>query len=521
MTDSDESANLPLQSSPEDEVPILELRNITKSFGAGQVLKGVDLVLQRGEVLGLVGENGAGKSTLLKIVSGVYIKDSGEMRFNGAPVELRDVAHSQQLGISVIYQELSLMPDLSAAENIFINRELTYAGTGFAAPLDLKVMREKTRQVLLDDLNTNIEPDKLVRDMTLLEQQMVEIARSIYSDAQVIIMDEPTASLGSEERDQLFRIIRRLKDRAHSIIFVSHHLDEVMLVCDRIMVLRDGNKVADGVIKDFTVDRIIREMIGKSVLAQYPKSDVTIGEPIFSVDRLTMKGVFHDISFDLHEGEILGIVGLEGCGKSEVLRSIFGCLAYDSGRITMRGRKLRIRNMSDAVKARVAFVPADRKTEGLFLNRDVVWNTTIASLGRFERYGTLSQRREREATLAYIDQLRIKADAVGQTLSTVSGGNQQKVLFSRWMMMDPDIFLLEEPTRGIDVNAKTEVYSAIGTCARNRKGVVVVSSEEEEVLGICDRIIVMRRGGIRAILDAKKTNAAEIKAYSVGGGDGK
>ena len=519
MTDRDQSNSPLVQFSHEEVAPILELRNITKSFAAGQVLKGVDLILKRGEVLGLVGENGAGKSTLLKIVSGVYQKDGGEMRFNGTPVELRDVAHSQQLGISVIYQELSLMPDLSAAENVFINRELTRTGASLAAALDLKAMREKTRRVLRDDLNTIIDPDKLVCDMTLVEQQMVEIARSIYSDAQVIIMDEPTASLGSEERDQLFRIIQRLKSRAHSIIFVSHHLDEVMRVCDRIMVLRDGSKIADGVVKDFTIDRIIREMIGKSVKAQYPKTEVTIGEPIFSVEGLTKEGSYEGISFVLHEGEILGIVGLEGCGKNEVLRSIFGCVSYDRGKIMSHGKTLKIRNMNDAVKARIAFVPANRKTEGLFLNRDVVWNTTIASLSRFQRFGALSPRLQRNATIEYIEQLRIKANAESQEVSTVSGGNQQKVLFSRWMMTDPDVFLLEEPTRGIDVNAKTEVYAAIGSCARGRKGVVVVSSEEEEVLGICDRIIVMRRGTIRAILDAKKTSAAEIKAYSVGGGE--
>ncbi len=503
----------------EDQDPVLELRNISKSFGAGQVLKGVDLWLRRGEVLGLVGENGAGKSTLIKIICGVHRKDSGEVYFNGTPTEIRDVAHSQQLGISAIYQELSLMPDLTAAENVFINRELTSVGKGMAAVLDLKVMRKRTREILQEDLHIDIDPNKLVTDMTLVQKQMVEIARSIYADAQVIIMDEPTAALGGEEREQLFRLIQRLKDRGHSLIFVSHHLDEVMRNCDRIMVLRDGSKVADGKIENFTIERIIREMVGKSLKAQYPKTEVEIGESIFSVEKLSKKKAYEDISFELREGEIIGIVGLEGCGKNELIRSIFGRLPYDSGAIVARGKKLEIRSMKDAMKMKFAFVPADRKVEGLFLNRDVLWNATIASLDRFVRYGTLAPRRERSATKAYIEQLDIKAELEGQPVSTVSGGNQQKIMLSRWMMMEPDVFLLEEPTRGIDVNAKTEVYAAIGECVKDKKGVIIVSSEEEEVLGICDRIIVMRNGRIRAVLDAKKTDMAEIKAYSVSGGD--
>ena len=502
-----------------DDGSALELRDITKSFGAGQVLKSVSLELRRGEVLGLVGENGAGKSTLIKIICGVHSKDSGEIYFNGTRIEIRDVTHSQQLGISVIYQELSLMPDLSAAENVFINRELTSVGKGLAATLNMNEMRRKTREILQNDLHIDIDTDKLVRDMTLVQKQMVEIARSIYADAQVIIMDEPTAALGAEEREQLFRMIQRLKDRGHSLIFVSHHLDEVMRTCDRIMVLRDGKKVADDAKENFTIERIIQEMVGKSLGAQYPKIDVEIGEPIFSVEKLGRKNAFEDISFELREGEILGIVGLEGCGKNEVVRSIFGCIPHDSGAIVARGKTLKIRSTKDAMKMKIAFVPADRKVEGLFSNRDVVWNTTIASLDRFVHHGTLAPRQERNATKAYIDQLDIKAEPQGQPISTVSGGNQQKVLLSRWMMMDPEIFLLEEPTRGIDVNAKTEVYAAIGECVKNRKGVIVVSSEEEEVLGICDRIIVMRAGRIRAVLDSKKTNTAELKAFSVSGGD--
>jgi ribose transport system ATP-binding protein len=498
-----------------DNRPILELRHITKTFGSGKVLDGVDLTLNKGQVLGFVGENGAGKSTLIKIISGIYGKDSGEILYNGEKTEMRDVAFSQRLGISVIYQELSLMPDLSAAQNLFINREINTTGKGLLAPLHSKKMRLEAQRILHDDLHVEIDPDMPVKDMTLAQKQIVEIARSIYADAQIIIMDEPTSALGREEREQLFAVIHRVKSKGHSVIFISHHLDEVIRVSDRIVILRDGKKVADDTTEHFTVEMIIEKMVGQSLHAQYPKASVEVGKPILSLSKLTKKGVFDDISFSLQEGEILGFVGLEGCGKNEVVRALFGCLPYESGDIVVHGKSLKLKSMKDAMRNKIAFVPAERKVEGLFLNRDLVWNMTIASLDKFTRRGILAARSEKEATASYIAQLRIKAQSPRQAISTLSGGNQQKVMLSRWMMMDPDIFLLEEPTRGIDVKAKMEVYETIGECVKKGKGVIVVSSEEEEVIGICDRIIVMRGGKIQAVLDAKSTSTSEIKAYSV------
>ena len=491
------------------------MRNITKSFGPVQVLKGIDLTLNRGEVLGFIGENGAGKSTMIKIICGVHRKDSGEIFFNGTKTEIENVAHSQQLGISAIYQELSLMPDLNAAQNIFINRELNKKGSHLFAPLDAAEMQAKAERILKDELQIDIPVDKPLKYLTLAQKQMVEIARTIYADAQIIIMDEPTSALGAAEREQLFKVIRGLKEKGRSVIFISHHLDEIMQVCDRISVLRDGKKVADDSVANFTVERIINEMVGKSLQSQYPKEDVAFGPPILAVHNLTKRGAFADISFELREGEILGLVGLEGCGKNEVIRSIFGRISYDSGEIVKAGRKLRIRSVKQAMASKIAFVPAERKVDGLFLKQDIAWNTTIAALDKIIKYQTLLTKKENALTDGYIAQLNIRAESHDQNITALSGGNQQKVMLSRWMMMDPDVFLLEEPTRGIDVNAKTEVYRAIGECVKERKGVIVVSSEEEEVIGICDRIIVMRNGKISGVLDAKKTDTSEIKRYSL------
>jgi len=500
--------------------PILELRGITKSFGPVLVLDKVDLTLNRGEVLGFVGENGAGKSTLIKIICGIHEKDGGEIFFNGKKTEIRNVTQSQRLGIGAIYQELSIMPDLNAAQNVFLNRELSAVGEGLFVPLNSREMVKTTRRILGEDLHVDIDPTSPARYLTLAQKQMVEIARAIYADKQIIIMDEPTSSLGSAEREQLFKVIRRLKERGHSVIFVSHHLDEVMQVSDRIMVLRDGRKVADETVERFSVDRIIQEMVGKSLQSQYPKEIVPIGEPILSVRGLGRKGSFEDVSFEVREGEILGIVGLEGCGKNEVIRSLFGCVRYHEGEILHRGRKISVRSKREAMNEGIAFVPAERKVEGLFLNRNISWNMTIASLRSFVRFGTLMLGKERDATQRYVSQLGIRARSPRQSVLTLSGGNQQKVMLSRWMMTDPDLFLLEEPTRGIDVNAKTEVYRAIGDCVKRGKGVIVGSSEEEEVLGICDRIIVMFGGRISGVLDAKSVTTATIKSYSlnIGGG---
>ena len=456
----------------------------------------------------------AGKSTLIKILCGIYRMDKGTIILGGNQVDIQNASHAQKLGISTIYQELSVMPDLNAVQNIFLNRELTPQRT-LVSRLKQKQMKEIAGRVLRDSLNVDLDLDRPLRYLPLAQKQMVEIARTVYADAQIIIMDEPTAALESNDREQLFKVIRRLKEGGHSIIFISHHLDELMEICDRVSVLRDGQKVSEGYVKDYTVDRIISAMVGKELKNQYPKTKVPIGETLLEVKGLTKKSTFEDISFELHKGEILGLAGLEGCGKNEVIRAVFGAAVYDSGTVKIHGNSLESGGVRKAMDTGIAFVPAERKVDGLFLKQDIAWNMTIASLKQISRGRTLARRLEDRVSADYMERMRVKAKGIRQGISALSGGNQQKVMLARWMMMGGDVFLLEEPTRGIDVNAKTEVYEAIGECVKSGKGVVIVSSEEEEVLGICDKILVMKQGRVTRVMDAKSATTEEIKHYSV------
>ena len=494
---------------------LLEMKNIRKSFGKNVVLEDVSISLHKGEVLGLIGENGAGKSTLIKILCGIYPKDEGQIFYNGNLVEINTARDAQALGISTIYQELSVMPHLTAVQNIFINREKLSGGRGLTAPLNEKEMLAVSKRILHEEMETNIPLTIPTSELSLAQKQMVEIARTVYADAQLIIMDEPTASLQAKEREELFKIIRGLKAKGSGIIFISHHLDELLEICDSIAILRDGHKVAEGAAKSFTIDSIIENMIGQSLEKQYIKSHASIGEEMLRVDKLSAIGYYNDISFSLHKGEVLGIVGLEGCGKNELVRTLFGLYTPSQGAITLNGKPVNNKNVKAAMKNGFAFLPAERKVEGLFLQRDIAWNTTIAAIDKVISKNTIQFSKEKAVTEQAIKKLRIKTEGSSQIISSLSGGNQQKAMIGRWMMTDADVFMFEEPTRGIDINAKTEVYASIAECVESGKAVIVITSEEEEAIGICNRILVMRDGKVSAELDAAKTDTAEIKRYSV------
>lgn len=498
------------------ENPEIEIRGIKKAFYGVPVLKGIDLKFYKGECVGLIGENGAGKSTLIKILCGVYSKDAGQIFLRGEEQQIHNADEAKKLGISVIYQELSLFPDMKVYENIFINNEITKFGgknTG-AAPIHIAKMKEESKKVLHDKLHVDIDIEAKVRDIPFSQRQMVEIARAVYADSQIIFMDEPTTALEDTEKQTLFSIMKDLKKQGKTIIFISHHLDELFANCERTIVLRDGYAVLEKNTSELTEEELVTSMIGQKVDNYYPKVEYPVGKEFFKVSNLTKKGIYEDVSFTLHRKEIVGIIGLAGCGKYEIVRSLFGIITPNSGEIVMNDKLLHNKNVDEAMMNKIAFLPADRKTESIFPNRDINWNTTIADLDSIStRYG-LRKDKEKDMTKKYVDDLKIKLTSQSQPIASLSGGNQQKVILGRWFHRNPELLILEEPTRGIDVNAKTEVYNLIMQYVGNDNGVIIVSSEEEEIYGICDKIIVIHDGKISGVFLHDELTLAKLKTIT-------
>ena len=492
-----------------ERTPVIEIKGIEKGFYGVPVLKGIDLKFYEGECVSLIGENGAGKSTLIKILCGVYTKDAGEIYLNGTKQNIQNAQDAKKLGISVIYQELSLFPDLKVYENIFINNEKTKGGR-----LDIASMREEARKVLHDRLHIDIDIDARVRDIPFSQKQMVEIGRAVYADSQIIFMDEPTTALEETEKKTLFSIISELKKQNKTIIFISHHLDEIFANCERTIVLRDGYVVLQENTKDITEVQLVAAMIGKQVDNYYPKVKYELGDMLLSVKGLTKKPYYEGISIDLHRKEIVGIIGLAGCGKYEIVRSIFGIMNPDSGTIALNGSVIANKNVAEAIRNKFAFLPAERKIESIFPNLDVNWNTTIADLDQICTKKGISVSTEKLLTKKYVDDLHVKLTSQSQPIASLSGGNQQKVILGRWFLRNPEVLMLEEPTRGIDVNAKTEVYNLIMDFVGEGKGVIVVSSEEEEIYGICDRILVVHDGKVIADKKHDEITLMELKTIT-------
>ena len=491
----------------------LRLVGISKSFPGVKALNNVHLNVHKGEVHGLVGENGAGKSTLMKILSGAYIKDDGEIFWQGEKVEICKPKDSEKLGIAIIYQEFNLVPQLSISENIWLGREPLVNKT--LQLIDWTEMHKRTQQ-LLDELELDFDPKRPVAGLGVASQQMVEIAKALSLNAKLLIMDEPTSALSKNEVDQLFSVIKSLKEKDVSIIYISHHLEEVFEICDRGTVLRDGNFVATIDPKQTSKNELIKLMVGRTLDQQYPKVKAERGEEVLRVEHLNREGVLKDINFSAYAGEVLGISGLVGSGRTELVKAIFGADPIDSGKIFIYGKEVQITSPQSAIAAGMGLLPEDRKYEGLVLKLSVKQNVSMASLGKLLKRGMLQLNIEKSKVLDFIDKLRILTPSIEKEVQYLSGGNQQKVVLAKWLASQSRILIFDEPTRGIDVGAKVEVYNLMNELVKNGVAVIMVSSEMPEILGMSDRIMVINQGELACILNFEEATQEKILSAAMG-----
>ena len=473
------------------QTPLLEMKGITKQFPGVLALDNVTLTVYPGEVLALVGENGAGKSTLMKILSGVYKKDAGEILLDGKPVEISGPLHARQLGISIIYQELNVLNNMNITENIFVGREKKKNGF-----VDKKLQHEEARR-LLSRVGLEVDPHTKTGRLSTAQKQMVEVAKALSTHARMIIMDEPTSSLTDKETEMLFGIIRKLRDDGVAIVFISHRMNEIFEISDRIAVMRDGQMIQTMDAAEATEQKVIAAMVGRDVNNLFVKEPAPIGEVALEVKNLSTKHFLKDISFNVRAGEIVGFAGLVGAGRSEVMRAVFGIDPRETGEIFVRGRPVNIRTTVDALRAGLGFVPEDRKEQGLILKMSVQHNASIAALPSVSKGGFLDKKRERRLAGEYIDKLRVKTPSQEQRVMNLSGGNQQKVVIAKWMATHPSVLILDEPTRGIDVGAKKEIHLLMSELVAQGVAIIMISSELPEILGMSDRIYVMHDGRIK------------------------
>ena len=494
---------------------ILRMEGISKAFPGVQALNNVDLQVAAGEVLALVGENGAGKSTLVKILSGAYRKDAGRIYLNGQAVDIQAPHHAQQMGVAIIYQEFNLAPNQTAAANIFMAREPRRRGMGRLL-VDRRRM-EQEAQTYLDRVGARVSATRFVRDLSVAEQQMVEVAKALAVDARIIVMDEPTSALGEDEAETLFEIVRTLKAQNIGVIFITHRLEEVFRIADRVVVLRDGERAGEMAIEEATPDQIIQLEVGREVADLFHKQEAEIGAPLLEVRGLTRRGVVEDVSFTLRRGEILGLAGLVGAGRTETARLLFGADAKDAGEVRVDGKEVKIDSPIDAMAAGMGFVPEDRGKQGLVLGLPVSENIVLPTLDRHTRIRVLLDRLGlRRTAQEYVDKLNIRTPSLMQKTMLLSGGNQQKVVVGKWLASQPRVLIMDEPTRGIDVGAKAEVHALMSRLAQDGVGIIMISSELPEILGMSDRILVMSEGRVAAILDREEASQEIIMAYASG-----
>ncbi|MBQ1114613.1 sugar ABC transporter ATP-binding protein [Streptomyces sp. C3-3] len=497
--------------SAKDPAPVLALRDVSKSFGAVRTLRDVSLDLFPGEVHALAGENGAGKSTLIKMFAGVHRPDAGQLLLDGEPAVFHGPADARDAGIAVIYQEPTLFPDLSIAENIFMGRQPRRS----CRRIDHRATRTATA-ALMHRLGVALDPDRPARGLSIADQQIVEIAKALSFDARVLIMDEPTAALTGSEVARLFGVVRALREQGAAVLFISHRLEEIFRVCERVTTLRDGALIASEPLAGMTEEDLVRRMVGRDLDELYPKQDVAPGAVALSVRRLTREGVFTDVSFDVRRGEIVGMAGLVGAGRTEVARAVFGVDRWDAGEVEVAGRALVNGAPSTAMAAGLALVPEDRRAQGLVMGMSIERNIGLTGLRVTRRAGLMDRGTERSRSLDWALRLRVKYARIADAVSTLSGGNQQKVVLAKWLATGPAVLIVDEPTRGIDVGTKAEVHRLLSALAADGVAVLMISSDLPEILGMADRVLVMHEGRLTAEIPRSDATEETVMAAATG-----
>jgi len=497
--------------TPMTPTPLLTLEHARKRFGPVQALSDVSLELYPGEAHALLGENGAGKSTLVKILAGVHAPDGGELRLGGVLRHFRGTKDARDAGIAVIYQEPTLFPDLSVAENVLMGRQPLGAGGRIAwRAMSIRVA------ALMSELGVPLEPDAAVRGLSIADQQLVEIAKALSFEARVLIMDEPTAALTPTETERLFKVVRTLRARGAAVLFITHRLEEAFAECQRVTILRDGAWVDSGPVGDFDTHKVVSRMVGRELGELYPRGEARVGAVMLEVDGLSRAGAFSNISFSVRRGEILGLAGLVGAGRSEVARAIFGVDSRDAGEVRLEGIRIAPSSVVAALRAGLALVPEDRRQQGLVMNLSIERNATLSILGRLRRFFWMDRSLERASAQTWTDKLRLKAHRLTDPVSSLSGGNQQKVVLAKWLCTHPRVLIVDEPTRGIDVGAKAEVHRTLAELAAEGLAVLLISSDLPEVLGMADRILVMREGQIAGELSRAEASEEAVMRLATG-----
>jgi len=490
----------------------LEMKNIVKTYPGVQALKGVNLAVEAGEVHALVGENGAGKSTLMKILAGAEPMDSGKLFVDGQEIQFSGPSDAQKKGISMIYQEFNLVPEMTVAENIFLGCEPEKSKLGF---IDWKAMRTRAAQ-LLDRLDAHINVRLPVSALSIAQQQMVEIAKALSHKARLIAMDEPSATLTEHELAHLFKLIKDLSRAGIAVIYISHRLEEIFEICDRVTILRDGEWIATRPISEISREEIVRQMVGREIGQEFPKVPVALGRVLLRVTNLSSANRIKNVSFEIHAGEVVGLAGLVGSGRTELARAILGLEPRSSGTIELEGKALTIRSPMEAIKAGIALIPEDRKGQGLVMGASVRENVTLASLHKFSRSGFILSKKEMKAVREMVNDLRIKTPSIDQPVQFLSGGNQQKVVLAKGLLTESKILIFDEPTRGIDVGAKQEIYHLMNALAKSGMGILMISSELPEILGMSDRILVMHEGKIVGKINRGDATQEKVMALAMG-----